>query len=66
MSENAKLDALMQKPEALEAYHGYMHGFHDFPFEGCNMTGLGPHEGEHFHAGLERGRSKRIQQEGQQ
>ena len=33
-----------------------MHGFHGFPFEGCDMTGLGPHEGPDFEAGLERGR----------
>jgi hypothetical protein len=46
----------MKVPGVLDAYHGYMHGLHGFPFEGCDMTGLGPHEGAHFEAGLEHGR----------
>lgn len=50
------LAELMQVPGALEAYHGWMHGFHGFPFAGCDMTDLGPHDGPHFEAGLERGR----------
>lgn len=53
----AELARLMEIPGALEAYHGWMHGFHGFPFEGCGMTDLGPHEGPEFEVGMERGRS---------
>ena len=56
----AELARLMAIPGALEAYHGWMHGFHGFPFEGCDMTGLGPHEGPDFEAGMERGRERRA------
>lgn len=57
----AELARLMKIPGALEAYHGYMHGFHGFPYEGCDMTDLGPHEGPAFEAGLERGRCGAVE-----
>ena len=56
--DEAELARLMKIPGTLEAYHGYMHGFHGFPFEGCDMTDIGPHEGPDFEAGLERGRMR--------
>ena len=53
-----ELTRLMAIPGALEAYHGYMHGFHGTPYEDCTMTDIGPHEGPDFEAGLERGRTR--------
>lgn len=61
---DAGLARLMAIPGALEQYHGYMHGFHGFPFEGCDMTGLGPHEGDDFQAGLERGAARQSVNDG--
>lgn len=55
----AELARLMAIPGVLDQYHGYMHGFHGFPFEDCDMAGIGPHEGAHFEAGLEYGRIRR-------
>jgi hypothetical protein len=50
-------DLMRTNPDALNQYHGWMHGFHGFPYEGCGMTDLGPHEGPAFESGLGKGRS---------